>query len=281
MKLRMIITTVIAIAISSMCFGQAESTIESLSKRYQSCLDKGENMLGCSQGYYKEMDSLLNVVYNHIRVTCDSIEKENLKDEQLAWLKERDDYFKETYSEFKKGNDNISPNGDANGAKDDAMIMHDSNAEYVKKRVLLLLTKTKSNYSFGNYFVEPTGYYEIGKNEADKDGEIYGMFGTVKVKKIDNSRISIHLFACKGAPSYNSGTAIDTIEIKDNIAIYTTEDDPTCRIILTFSNLGVMVEQFDEDPNFACGFGHAVDAYGFYKRTSYSTPTDKELLDEN
>ena len=108
----------------------------------------------------------------------------------------------------------------------------------------------------------------------------YGYFGNIKVKEIGNSKIVLHLFVCKGAPSYNSGSAFDTLEIKNNVAIYTTEDDSTCRLVLTFYKRGIMLEQFAEDINFACGFGHAVDAYGFYRRTSNLTPTDEELTDD-
>ncbi|WP_310558579.1 hypothetical protein [Flavobacterium sp.] len=42
-------------------------TIDALEKKNQECLDKGVNMLNCSQNYYIQMDSLLNVVYKRIK----------------------------------------------------------------------------------------------------------------------------------------------------------------------------------------------------------------------
>ena len=71
-------------------FSQTIKTIDSLQTRYQLCLDKGQNMLGCSKKNYFQIDSLLNIRYKKLRLTCDSVQKENLKDEQFEWLTKRD-----------------------------------------------------------------------------------------------------------------------------------------------------------------------------------------------
>ena len=45
---------------------QNKKDIEAYENKYQECLDKGINMLGCTQLFYKQSDSLLNVVYKKI-----------------------------------------------------------------------------------------------------------------------------------------------------------------------------------------------------------------------
>jgi len=257
-------------------FAQTLKTIDSLETQHQTCLDKGEYMLGCSKTFYSQMDSLLNVQYKKLRSKCDSIQKEYLKDEQLEWLSNRDKQFSQTQKQVNK---EAKKNG-YDGGQDETMILTDKNAMFVKQRVIELIKATPNNYSANNYKINSTGYYSLNNKTEKKNGDTYGNFGDIEIKQINNNQIKIRLFACKGAPSYNSGTLTDTLIISNNKAIYTTEDDPSCKIVFTFYRQGIMVEQFAEDPNFACGFGHAVDAYGYYRKKSSKVPTDKELNDE-
>lgn len=83
-------------------FSQTAKTIDSLESQHQSCLDKGEFMLGCTERFYFQMDSLLNVLYKKLRSKCDSIQKENLKDEQLQWISKRDKQFRENQKQVHK-----------------------------------------------------------------------------------------------------------------------------------------------------------------------------------
>jgi len=127
------------------------------------------------------------------------------------------------------------------------------------------------------FFVNPTGSYKLDEKTTVKDGDTYGYFGDINVKLLDSSRIAISLFVCKGAPSYNSGSFIDTISYLNNTAIHRTpEDDTSCRINFAFTKKGIQVEQYQANPNFGCGFGHAVFADGFYKKTSSKIP---EIID--
>ena len=123
--------------------------------------------------------------------------------------------------------------------------------------------------------INPTGTYTLGTEV--KNGDTYGRFGNIKVKQIDSSKIVILLFVCRGAPSYNQGFAYDTLVIKNNVAIYTTETDTSCKVIFNFHKDGIKVEERTNDYNMGCGFGHAVMADGFYKRKSNKIPTDEEL----
>ena len=56
------------------------------------------------------------------------------------------------------------------------------------------------------------------------------------LKAIDNDKIVINLNINRGAPSYNMGILVDTIEVKNNQAIYETKEksDGPCKLIFTF-----------------------------------------------
>src|SRR4051812_23221934 len=75
-------------------FSQTLATVDSLESQHQACLDKGEFMLGCSERFYFQMDCLLNIQYKKLRAKCDSVQKINLKDDQIKWLAVRDKQFK-------------------------------------------------------------------------------------------------------------------------------------------------------------------------------------------
>ena len=127
-------------------------------------------------------------------------------------------------------------------------------------------------------FINPTGTYKLDSKTVIKDGETYGYFGHVKVKLLDSTRIVVGLFICKGAPNYNSGSFLDTLEYQNNYVIHRTpESDSSCTIKLLFTKQGLTIEQFQKDINFGCEFGHGVFADGFYKLTSKKSPADKEF----
>jgi hypothetical protein len=130
-------------------------------------------------------------------------------------------------------------------------------------------------------FINPTGSYKLDSKTTVKNGDTYGYFGDIDIKLLDNSRIAISFFVCKGAPGYNMGTFIDTLTYQNNIAIHTTpEDDTTCRIKFTVTKKGITVEQYQANLNFGCAFGHAVFADGFYKKTSSKIPIIADLEDK-
>lgn len=133
-------------------------------------------------------------------------------------------------------------------------------------------------------FVNPTGTYNYDGKTYKKNGDTYGYFGTVKVFKLDSTKILMNFYVCKGAPSYNSGSFIDTLEYSNNKAIYrgdTSMVQTTCKLTFLFTSKGLMVELFSDYPNMACGFGQAVDAQGFYKRVKGKIPTKEEILNDD
>ena len=130
-------------------------------------------------------------------------------------------------------------------------------------------------------FINPTGTYKLNSKTTVKNGDTYGYFGDIDVKLLDSSRITISFFICKGAPSYNMGTFVDTLTYRNNVAIHKTpEDDTTCIIKFTVTKKGITVEQHQADLNFGCAFGHAVFANGFYKKTSSKVPVIASIEDK-
>lgn len=89
----------LVVAFDTKADAQIKKTIDSLRAVEQSCLDKGIHMENCSCDYRQQMDSILNAVYNNIRSNLNSIQKEKLKDEEIAWLKKRSVDHKKSYQE--------------------------------------------------------------------------------------------------------------------------------------------------------------------------------------
>jgi len=127
---------IIFITLSFNCNSQTLKTIEKIETSYQNCLDKGDNMKGCSAEYYKKADSLLNVAYKKLKLKLSFEDQASLKAEQLEWLKKRDKYFQKIYSETKKEGDFIE------GSNDFDMIVIDKKAEFVFERVKVLIKRT-------------------------------------------------------------------------------------------------------------------------------------------
>lgn len=122
-------------------------------------------------------------------------------------------------------------------------------------------------------WIDPTGTYKLDNKTTRKNGDIYGYSGQIQVKKVSAEKIVMTFDVNKGAPSYNSGSFVDTLKYKDNRAVFgRTEFDPTCQITFDFNEKGVIVKEKTADYNSACGFGHAVVADGFYKRISNKLP---------
>lgn len=110
-----------------------------------------------------------------------------------------------------------------------------------------------------------TGEYFLG-DSLDKGGMKPG--GVIHVLQLSDNQVILSLDYCKGAPSYNLGSFMDTLSLKNSQAIYRSEYDSTCTIQFTFKSDGLNVNQQSTNwPSF-CGFGGGVDASGFYPKTS-------------
>ena len=149
------------------------------------------------------------------------------------------------------------------------------------KQKILLLTSIilLTGFSFQKNYINPTGTYNLDSDTKIKNGDTYGYSGQIKVKKLSADKIVMTFEVNKGAPSYNSGSFVDTLKYIDNRAIYIIpEADATCKITFDFNEKGVIVKEETADYNSGCGFGHAVVADGLYKKTSNKTPILTEPL---
>jgi len=127
------------IVVSNKLNAQSLSIMSDLERQHQNCLDKGEDMLGCSRRYYLQMDSMLNMAYNNLRKKCSKQEKAKLKNEQISWLKKRDKYLKEQENEFQK------EYKAKEWGSDMFMVVYDSDAEFIKERTLVLIRRANKN----------------------------------------------------------------------------------------------------------------------------------------
>lgn len=122
-------------------------------------------------------------------------------------------------------------------------------------------------------YIDPTGTYNLDQKTKKIGEDIYGYFGEIQVVKLKEDKILMNFSICKGAPSYNSGSFLDTLSYHDNRALFTDPSaDSSCVIIFDFIAKGITVKENTGDYNFGCGFGHAVIADGFFKKTSSKKP---------
>lgn len=146
------------------------------------------------------------------------------------------------------------------------------------KLLILITFSIVSNVVLGQHLekINPTGTYVLNKNVDRNADKIFSYFGDCQVIQINKDSIIINFFVSMGEPSYNSGSFIDTLEYKNNYAEYKIDEDPSCIIRITFEKNRIYFDQEASNPNFACGFGHAVSINDFYYKTSSKTP---ELID--
>ena len=132
---------------------------------------------------------------------------------------------------------------------------------------------------FGQKIIDPTGTYLYNGNTTKKGDDVYGYSGQIQVKALRSNKIVMTFEVNKGAPSYNSGSFVDTLNYHHNKAIYTaSEDDSTCKITFYFDTKGITVKEETADFNVGCGFGHAVIADGRFRKISSRRPKLTEPL---
>lgn len=114
--------------------------------------------------------------------------------------------------------------------------------------------------------VDPTGTYEYQGKTKKKDGDTYGYFGTIQVKKLNDTLIVMTFFICKGAPSYNSGSFVDTLNYADNKAIF---KDEGMIAEFSFGKRGIGVKEIESNHFY---WGNGVRAHGYFKKKSSKEP---------
>ncbi|UZH54935.1 hypothetical protein JRG66_13340 [Salinimicrobium tongyeongense] len=120
---------------------------------------------------------------------------------------------------------------------------------------------------------DPSGTYKLGNFDPESADDIKGYFGEIQVKQIAADKVAMTFMINKGAPAYNYGAFMDTLSIENKVAIYRTpEFDESCTITFRFDPEGVKVHEETDNYNSGCGFGHAVVANGYFKKTTSEIP---------
>ena len=144
--------------------------------------------------------------------------------------------------------------------------------------IFFIATLTEAAYGQLKTIGDPSGVYVYEGETVEKNDDIYGYSGTVMVLLKAPGKIIVNLYVNKGAPSYNLGTLIDTLDYSGNTALFLDTSESACKLIFHFYKKKLFVEMFAKDPNFACGFGHAVSAQGVYRKLKGRRPTVEEIL---
>jgi uncharacterized protein YecT (DUF1311 family) len=126
---------IICITFSFTGNSQTLKTIEDIETAHQECLDRGENMNGCSEEYYAKADNLLNTTYKKVKLKLSASEQSILKAEQLKWIKKRDKYFQKVYLDTKREGEF------GEGSSGFNMIVTDLQAKFVMDRVKILMKR--------------------------------------------------------------------------------------------------------------------------------------------
>lgn len=122
--------------------------------------------------------------------------------------------------------------------------------------VATFLSLTSSSIIITNE-INPTGTYSYDDGENGN--------GTIKVKKINSTKIKLSVFVVGGGPSAHMGEFIHEMNLKNNLAYYKTAD---CKFKFSFNSKSVTVTQ----TGFYNGFGAGISADGYYKKTSNKVP---------
>ena len=108
-----------------------------------------------------------------------------------------------------------------------------------------------------------TGTYEMRTGPAAEC--------TLEAEQLPRGRVHFMLDCNRGGPSYNMGSAEDTIPIARGVAVYRATEFGKCEIRFTFYDDGWMRALHEEEGG-GCGFGANVQASGTYRRTSTARP---------
>jgi hypothetical protein len=141
---------------------------------------------------------------------------------------------------------------------------------YLVWAVTLVLSCTST---FGqNNYINPRGTFQYVGKTIVKNDDTYGYFGTIQVKTLSNNKIVMTFYICIGAMSYNSGSFVDTLYYKNNVAVHKEED---CITTFVFTGRGIDVKEASSRGS--C-WGGGVIAHGHFRRESSKQPVLVEPL---
>lgn len=139
--------------------------------------------------------------------------------------------------------------------------------------VLIFLAGLYSCASTQDKSFDPTGTYIFGDRPMDAFESGEGYNGRIQIFRLAEDKVVMTFEINKGAPSYNSGSIVDTLTYTTNNVTYTDpEYYPGCKITFDFDSEGVNVKQHRAQSDYGCGFGNGVEAHGYFRKTSGKIP---------
>lgn len=124
-------------------------------------------------------------------------------------------------------------------------------------------------------YIKPTGTYKFGKVLKNEKQQEY--FGETQVVALTENKIIVSFFLCKGAPSFNQGSFIDTLEYNNNQANYIINSNgkSICEINFKFTNKNLIIKE--NINRIDCDFGNGIFVNCTMNKTSSSKPIIKDL----
>lgn len=126
--------------------------------------------------------------------------------------------------------------------------------------------------------IVPTGFYEMEDSSKNTLSDSSKFKGAILVNQITKGKLAVTFLVNKGAKSDSSRSFMDTLDFKDNMAIYRKNDsEQSCRITMKFSSKGIQVLEQTGDFGSGCGYGHGMITDGYFKKISTKIPAIKAL----
>lgn len=84
------------------------ASISSFESNFQKCQEDSDNLLGCSQQYYQQLDALLQTVLKDLRTSLKVSQRTTFRNEQTDWAKKKEAYFRQLPKSVKDENEDLS-----------------------------------------------------------------------------------------------------------------------------------------------------------------------------
>lgn len=122
------VVAVLLLAFQARSQSNYPDALSKLEQEYQQCQSKSNNLLGCSQQYYQQLEGLLQAVQKDAGASLKANQKAAFKSAQSAWNQKKTTYFRELPASIKADNEDLA------GPELQAAII-DKKAEFLVERI--------------------------------------------------------------------------------------------------------------------------------------------------
>jgi len=135
MKFSKIVLAICLFFVVSAAHAQSAKLVDEMEAAHKECIKIKEDSIVCSRVFLAQMDSMLNVVYNEVKVATPADQKGALTEDQMSWSKKKAEFFKKQDETF------VYNLQEATWKKDMIRITYRIKADYLLKRIRLLLKR--------------------------------------------------------------------------------------------------------------------------------------------